>query len=176
MITATVTFYSVVVFFHIAAVVIGFGPTFAYGAYMATAQREGGGAIPAIGRTIVLWDRTALTGAMTLIAGGFAIEKPYYGLDQGNLFRRLGTVTHRGIEASLSGSPGAGLTLVAGGVLLDATLSGEEVASGSIGRRPIGTPSRILIGTIDWRPAPVPDTSSLTKLREAAAHCTACPL
>ncbi|WP_338425285.1 TonB-dependent receptor domain-containing protein [Sphingopyxis kveilinensis] len=99
------------------------------------------------------------TGAMTLIGGGFAIEKPYYGLDQGNLFRRLGTVTHRGIEASLSGSPGAGLTLVAGGVLLDATLSGEEVASGSIGRRPIGTPSRILIGTIDWRPAPVPALS-----------------
>jgi DNA polymerase len=27
-----------------------------------------------------------------------------------------------------------------------------------------------------WHPAPVPDTSSLTKLREAAAHCTACPL
>ena len=67
MVAATVTFYSVVVFFHIAAVVIGFGPTFAYGAYMATAQREGGGAIPTIGRTMVLWDRTALTGAMTLI-------------------------------------------------------------------------------------------------------------
>ena len=27
-----------------------------------------------------------------------------------------------------------------------------------------------------WRPAPVPDTASITKLREAAAHCTACPL
>jgi uncharacterized membrane protein len=67
MVTATVTFYSVVVFFHIAAVVVGFGPTFAYGAYMATAQREGGAAIPTIGRTMVLWDRTALTGAMTLI-------------------------------------------------------------------------------------------------------------
>ncbi len=28
----------------------------------------------------------------------------------------------------------------------------------------------------EWRPAPVPDTSSLTKMREAALHCTACPL
>ncbi|MGI8431004.1 MAG: UdgX family uracil-DNA binding protein [Chthoniobacterales bacterium] len=27
-----------------------------------------------------------------------------------------------------------------------------------------------------WRPAPVPETSSLTKLREAARDCTACPL
>jgi hypothetical protein len=67
MVAATVTFYSVVVFFHIAAVVIGFGPTFAYGAYMATAQREGGQAIPLIGRTIVFWDRTVNTAAMTLI-------------------------------------------------------------------------------------------------------------
>lgn len=90
-------------------------------------------------------------GAMTLIAGGFEIEKPYYGLDRGNVFRRLGTVTHRGIEASLSGSPVEGLTLVAGGVLLDAKLAGEEVADGSIGRRPIGTPSRSLIGNVDWR-------------------------
>ena len=65
--TATVQFYDVVVFFHVAAVVIGFGPTFAYGAYMATAQREGGGAIPTIGRTMVLWDRTVFTVAMTLV-------------------------------------------------------------------------------------------------------------
>jgi DNA polymerase len=28
----------------------------------------------------------------------------------------------------------------------------------------------------DWRPAPVPETSSLSKLREAARGCTACPL
>ncbi|HEX3818506.1 MAG TPA: TIGR03915 family putative DNA repair protein, partial [Chthoniobacterales bacterium] len=28
----------------------------------------------------------------------------------------------------------------------------------------------------EWRPAPAPETSSLTTLREAAAHCTACPL
>jgi len=27
-----------------------------------------------------------------------------------------------------------------------------------------------------WRPAPVPETSSLKELREAARHCTACPL
>ena len=28
----------------------------------------------------------------------------------------------------------------------------------------------------EWHPAPVPETSSLTKLRQAAANCTACPL
>jgi uracil-DNA glycosylase family protein len=29
---------------------------------------------------------------------------------------------------------------------------------------------------LDWHPAPVPATSDLRKLREAARHCTACPL
>jgi DNA polymerase len=28
----------------------------------------------------------------------------------------------------------------------------------------------------EWQPAPVPETSSLTKLRQAASTCTACPL
>lgn len=98
-------------------------------------------------------------GPMTLIAGGFDIEKPYYGLDRGNVFRRLGNVTHRGLEASLSASPAEGLTLVAGGVLLDARLSGEEVAAGTIGRRPIGTPSRTLIANADWRVPALPALS-----------------
>ncbi len=65
--TAAVQFYDVVVFFHVTAVVIGFGPTFAYAAYLATAQREGGQGIPMVGRTIVFWDRTVNTAAMTLI-------------------------------------------------------------------------------------------------------------
>ena len=65
--TATVQFYDVVLFFHIAAVVIGLGPTFAYAAYIAAAQREGGQAMPMVGRTIVFWDRTVNTAAMTLI-------------------------------------------------------------------------------------------------------------
>jgi iron complex outermembrane receptor protein len=65
-------------------------------------------------------------------------------------------VTHRGLEASLSGSPAEGVTLVAGGVLLDAKLAGEEVADGSIGRRPIGTPTQSLIANLDWRPPAFP--------------------
>jgi iron complex outermembrane receptor protein len=91
-------------------------------------------------------------GPMTLIAGGFEIEKPYYGLDNGNIFRELGAIRHRGLEASLAGSPVEGWTLVVGGVLLDAKLAGDEVASGVIGRRPVGVPSRTLSGNIEWRP------------------------
>lgn len=31
-------------------------------------------------------------------------------------------------------------------------------------------------GADEWRPAPVPDTSSLREIARAACHCTACPL
>ncbi|MFC3712775.1 TonB-dependent receptor domain-containing protein [Sphingoaurantiacus capsulatus] len=91
-------------------------------------------------------------GPMTLIAGGFEIEKPYYGLDGASLFRRLGTIRHRGLEASVTGSPAEGWTLVAGGVLLDAELSGDEVDAGTVGKRPVGAASRMLTASVEWRP------------------------
>lgn len=105
---------------------------------IATRQVDGG----------VQW---GLTGTMTMVAGLFRITKPYYGLDRVNHFRKLGMVEHRGIELSLSGSPLPGLSIVAGAVLLDATLSGVEVDDGMIGRRPIGTPGRVLIANVDYR-------------------------
>jgi hypothetical protein len=67
MLTASVEFYDVVLFFHISAVVLAFGPTFAYGLFIAIAQREGGIAVPAVGRSIVTWDRIAGTLGMAVI-------------------------------------------------------------------------------------------------------------
>ena len=40
MIAAAVTFYNVVVWLHISAVVLAFGPTFAYGIFIALARRK----------------------------------------------------------------------------------------------------------------------------------------
>lgn len=65
--TAEVQFHDVVLFVHILSVVLAFGPTFAYGVFIAIAQREGGVAVPAVGRGILAWDRTAGTIGMTLI-------------------------------------------------------------------------------------------------------------
>lgn len=62
-----VEFYDVVTFFHILAVVLAFGPTFAYGLFLAVAQREGGIAVPAVGRAMMTWDRIAGTIGMTVI-------------------------------------------------------------------------------------------------------------
>jgi len=68
MIATAVQFYDVVTFLHITAVVIGFGPTFAYAAFAIYAQREDGGVgLPAVGKATIFWDRTVNTAAMILI-------------------------------------------------------------------------------------------------------------
>lgn len=95
---------------------------------------------------------TLQVGRLTLIAGVFEIRRPYYGVDEDGLFRRLGAVRHRGLEASLTGSPVEGLTLVAGGALIRARLSGAEVSQGVVGDRPVDVPSSKLIASAEWRP------------------------
>lgn len=95
--------------------------------------------------------RVRLGERMTLIAAGFAITKPYYNLDPAFLYRELGEFENRGVEMSLSGSPLPGLTLVAGALLLDPSITGEAVDTGLIGPRPVGKPRRFAIANVDWR-------------------------
>ena len=52
-----VSFYDVVLFFHITLVVLAFGPTFAYPLFLGVAERTDPRALPTIGRGIVAWDR-----------------------------------------------------------------------------------------------------------------------
>ena len=77
--------------------------------------------------------------------------KPYYALDPVRRYRQLGSVTNRGIELSLSGKLAPGLTLLAGTVLLDPQVSGEAVALGQIGPRPVGQLRRRSLLNLDWR-------------------------
>jgi iron complex outermembrane receptor protein len=107
----------------------------------------------------------AKVGPITFIGGAFEIQRPYYGVDNQSIFRRLGAVRHRGLELSLTGTPTPGLTLVAGGTLLRARLSGDEVAAGLIGRRPVDVPGRKMIASLDWRPP-----GSATSLDIALEH------
>ena len=95
--------------------------------------------------------RWSITPKMTLIAGAFRIDKPYYGLDSARYFRRLGEIRHRGGEVSLTGSPIDGLSVVGGAVLLDAEVSGTEVASGRVGKRPVGSAPLTVIASADYR-------------------------
>jgi len=95
--------------------------------------------------------RWTVSKGLTAVLGVFDVSKPYFNLDQGGRFRRLGMVTHKGVEFSIAGQVAKGLTAVLGNVLVDSTLSGEEVDRGLIGRKPIGSYVRHTIGSVDYR-------------------------
>jgi iron complex outermembrane receptor protein len=94
--------------------------------------------------------RIGLASRVTMIAGVFNVEKPYFDLDSAGFFRELGTVRHRGVELSLSGKPMERLTVVAGTRFLDAEVSGPIVDAGLIGRRPVGSARNYSIASVDY--------------------------
>lgn len=94
--------------------------------------------------------RLALTNDLKLIAGWFSVEKPYFNLDEANVWRDLGTVRNSGFELSLSGKFTRTLGIVAGAVLLDADVTGDGVALGRIGRRPVNSTPIEAIGSLNW--------------------------
>jgi iron complex outermembrane receptor protein len=94
--------------------------------------------------------RLNLSQSLRLVAGVFDVRKPYFALDQGLVFRELGVVRNRGIEVSLAGQITPRLSVVIGGVFIDATVSGEQVDLGLIGRRPVGSIGRTITGALNW--------------------------
>ena len=62
---AEVSFYSVVLFFHIMAVILAFGPTYSYGLFFAMAGRDPR-ALPAVANAVVAWNRVGTTGGVIL--------------------------------------------------------------------------------------------------------------
>lgn len=95
--------------------------------------------------------RYRLTDAIKLVAGVFDLRKPYYNLDAANRFGLLGDIVNRGVEFSVAGAVTPRLNVVAGGVLLRPRVTGEGVALGRVGPRPVGIPTRSLDFNADWR-------------------------
>lgn len=116
--------------------------------------------------------RYAVSPGVSLVVGVFDIEKPYFNLDAGDRFRQLGAIRRRGIEVSLAGEIAPGLNVVAGNVLQDAEVSGEEVRQGLIGDRPIGAFTRHTIISMDYN-LPWHKPLSLTAYFEGTSDRTA---
>jgi iron complex outermembrane receptor protein len=96
--------------------------------------------------------RFALDGSWRLTAAVFQIAKPYFEIDRADgAFRQLGTVTHRGIEGSISGQPLQGLSVIAGAVSLQPRVSGQAVADGRLGERPIGRTDLMIDANADYQ-------------------------
>jgi hypothetical protein len=71
MTVAEVQFYDVVVWLHVSALVVGFGPTFAFGLYMAFIGRNHPRSIPAVIEAQDVVVRTMTTiGALVILASG----------------------------------------------------------------------------------------------------------
>ena len=96
--------------------------------------------------------RYAITDNVKLVAGVFDIRKPYFNLDEANRFTLLGNVINQGIEASVAGAVTPQLSIVAGAVLLRPRVTGEGVALGRVGPRPVGAINRRIEFNADWRP------------------------
>ena len=94
--------------------------------------------------------RYKFTEALSLVAGVFDVRKPYFALDPAQVFRNLGEVRNRGIEASLAGQITPRLNVVLGAVFLDARVSGDAVELGLIGRRPAGWIGRTVTAAVNW--------------------------
>jgi iron complex outermembrane receptor protein len=103
--------------------------------------------------------RWTITPDMKLVSTLFEIEKPYFSLDAGNVFRQLGQTQNRGVEISLSGNITPQLDIVAGGVFSQPRVTGEAVRLGTVGGRPVGIASRKLDFHLNWRP---PDADNLS--------------
>ena len=103
--------------------------------------------------------RWAVTRTLKLILGGFDLRKPYFNIDATNRFTELGSIRNQGIELSVSGTLSPRLDLVAGGIFLKPRVTGEAVARGVVGNRPVGFAARNLTANLDWRPTSNPDFS-----------------
>jgi iron complex outermembrane receptor protein len=88
---------------------------------------------------------------LTLVTGLFDLNKPYYNLDQNDVFTLLGDIRNRGLEISFSGALTSRLNIVAGAVLLDPEVTGEGVSLGRIGNKPVGLSTRTVILNADWK-------------------------
>lgn len=95
---------------------------------------------------------TSASGALSAVVAGFDTDKPYAAIEPvTGAFGFLGQVRHRGVEASLSGRPLPGLTVVLGGVLIEPTLTGPAVDARLVGSRPVGVPKLRAIANVDYR-------------------------
>jgi iron complex outermembrane recepter protein len=110
---------------------------------IATKQKDGG-------------VRYNVTPKVTLVAGLFDIDKPYFNLGPMSLYSQLGGLSNKGLELSLDGDVLPSFHIVAGAVLSQPQVAGEAVRLGQVGRDPINIPSRQVDINATWLPLLAP--------------------
>ncbi len=90
---------------------------------------------------------------LSLMTGLFEVKKPYFDRNPANIFSRVGNLSHRGAEMSLTGTVFPGFTVVAGGYFLKARITGSSVDRGLIGAVPAGVPPHLIRVNFQYGPA-----------------------
>ena len=77
---AAVSFYDVVLWLHVSAVVVGFGSTFAYAVFLAVAPRSDARSVPGLLRAMQANDRSLVTigGLVVLVTGLYLATYPQW--------------------------------------------------------------------------------------------------
>jgi iron complex outermembrane receptor protein len=110
------------------------------------------GELPAASRTWQIDTGIRLTPLKSLqvLLGVFEIHKPYLTLNDEGAYMPIGQLRHRGVESSVSFSQD-GLTIVAGGVLLQARAE-RTLTDGPSAQVPLGPVPLTLTGNVDYAP------------------------
>jgi iron complex outermembrane receptor protein len=98
--------------------------------------------------------RYQLTPRLTLVGGVFQIEKPYFDLDENNVYRRVGDTSNRGVELSLAGALTDRLTVVAGVIAIDPKVS-YDTGEGSEERTAVGPAPGLIRANLQYRVAAI---------------------
>ena len=116
------------------------------------ASNRGEAAPASLSRQVDAGLRYSLDSGLTLVGGVFEVKKPFFDIDTTNLFRAVGTLTHRGVELSVAGPVTEGLHVVLGTVFLQARLSNPLGQQFNIGKVPLGRVPRLTRLNIQYGP------------------------
>ncbi|MEJ5978273.1 TonB-dependent receptor [Novosphingobium sp. PS1R-30] len=119
-----------------------------------------GEALPALRTRQYEFGARYALGTWRIVLAAFDIAKPYFEIDRSDgAYRQLGSVTHRGLEGSLSARPVPNLNLIVGAVLLRPRVSGQAVADGRLGAKPIGRTGMLIDAAVDYQLSSLPGFS-----------------
>lgn len=114
--------------------------------------------------------RYRIAPGLNLMAGVFEVSKPFFDRNAANVYGSVGTLKHRGFEASLSGKLIDNVTVVAGTMLLQPRVSGASVQAGLTGRIPFGTPLHLMRLSLQYDVPQLPGLALDTQLESLGAQ------
>jgi iron complex outermembrane recepter protein len=115
--------------------------------------------------------RYPITSKLSLIAGLFELNRPYFNFDTDNVDRQLGVQRASGLELSLAGEIVTGLSINAGALIGHVAVIGPDLAALGVGSAAVGQPSNQEQINLDYA---LPKLSGLS-VDLAGGHFSAAP-